>query len=346
MSNSHLTGVVVCVTGGTGSFGTAMVRHLLESDVAQVRIFSRDEDKQDNLRNEIGDNRCKFFIGDIRNVDSVDKVIRGSDYVFHAAALKQVPSCEFFPEEAVATNVLGSKNVIESSLKHEVRSLVCLSTDKAVYPINTMGMTKALMERIAQASARSQPDSRTRIAVTRYGNVMMSRGSVIPRFIAQIQQGLPLTITNPEMTRFLMSLQDSIQLVEYAFLNAESGDLFVRKAPACTMDVLANAIWKLFGKNGTPEIQYIGTRHGEKVYESLLGSEEHSRSIDEDEYFRVPLDTRSLDYGSFFNKGVPKLNLNENTYNSSNTQQLDTQEVIDLLKELPQIQQQLVNWSN
>lgn len=326
---------VVTISGGTGSFGSTMVRHLLSENVKEIRVFSRDENKQDLMRNAINDERVKFILGDVRDPSSVDVAIKGSDYVFHAAALKQVPSCEFFPMQAAATNISGSSNVVESALKHSVKGIVCLSSDKAVYPINAMGMSKALMEKVAQSYARNNPESNTKIAITRYGNVMMSRGSVIPLFIDQISQGKPLTITDSAMTRFMMSLSDSVSLVKYAFTNATSGDLFVRKAPACSVETLATAITRLMGVEGKVEIKNIGTRHGEKLYESLLGTEERARAIDHGDYFRVPLDTRSLDYQIYFEKGSQEVDQNE-AYTSHNTKQLTVEEVVDLVGNLPE----------
>ena len=326
---------VVTISGGTGSFGSTMVRHLLSENVKEIRVFSRDENKQDLMRNAINDERVRFILGDVRDPSSVDVAVKGSDYVFHAAALKQVPSCEFFPMQAAATNISGSSNVVESALKHSVKGIVCLSSDKAVYPINAMGMTKALMEKVAQSYARNNPESNTKIAVTRYGNVMMSRGSVIPLFMDQISQGKPLTITDSAMTRFMMSLSDSVSLVKYAFTNATSGDLFVRKAPACSVETLATAITRLMGVEGKVEIKNIGTRHGEKLYESLLGTEERSRAIDHGDYFRVPLDTRSLDYQIYFEKGIQEADQNE-AYTSHNTKQLTVEEVVELVGNLPE----------
>jgi len=336
--NNPLKSSVVTITGGTGSFGSTMVKHLLIEGVAEIRVFSRDETKQDQMRNDFSDERIKFFIGDVREQSSVDLAIKGADYVFHAAALKQVPSCEFFPMQAAATNVTGSSNVLETALKNEVKGIVCLSSDKAVYPINAMGMTKALMEKVAQSFARNNPESKTKIAITRYGNVMMSRGSVIPLFLNQIRQGKPLTITDPLMTRFMMSLDDSVGLVKYAFTHANTGDLFVRKAPACSVETLATAVIRLLSLEGKVEIQTIGTRHGEKLYESLLGTEERSRAIDCGEYFKVPLDTRSLDYQAFFERGRSELPSND-AYNSHNTHQLSVDEVVELIEGLPEFHQ-------
>ena len=333
--NNPLKSSVIAITGGTGSFGSTMVKHLLGEGVAEIRVFSRDETKQDLMRNEFRDERIRFIIGDVREQSSVDLAIKGADYVFHAAALKQVPSCEFFPMQAAATNVTGSANVLESALKNEVKGIVCLSSDKAVYPINAMGMTKALMEKVAQSYARNYSETNTRIAITRYGNVMMSRGSVIPLFLNQIRQGKPLTITDPLMTRFMMSLEDSVNLVKYAFTNANSGDLFVRKAPACTVETLATAIARLLNLEGKVKFQNIGTRHGEKLYETLLGTEERTRAIDRGDYYQVPLDTRSLDYQVFFDKGRDELPSTD-AYTSHNTQQLSVNEVVELVKGLPE----------
>ena len=328
---------VITITGGTGSFGTTMVRRLLQENVAEIRIFSRDENKQDLMRGIFKDSRTKYIIGDVRDPSSVDVAIKGSDFIFHAAALKQVPSCEFFPMQATATNIIGSSNVIDSALKHDVKGIVCLSSDKAVYPINAMGMTKALMEKVAQSFARNFPKSNTKIAITRYGNVMMSRGSVIPLFLNQIHRGIPVTITNPDMTRFMMSLDDSVNLVKYAFTNATTGDIFVKKAPACNVQTLATAIAKLLGKEKSLKINNIGIRHGEKLFESLLGTEERSRSIDHGDYFRVPLDGRSLDYQVYFEKGQRSAGEN-NAYTSQNTHQLNVEEVVNLISGLPEFE--------
>lgn len=332
---NSLESAVVTISGGTGSFGSTMVRHLLKENVKEIRVFSRDENKQDAMRTSIKDERVRFILGDVRDFSSVDVAVKGADYVFHAAALKQVPSCEFFPMQAAATNVSGSANVVESALKNQVKGIVCLSSDKAVYPINAMGMSKALMEKVAQSYARNFPESATKIAITRYGNVMMSRGSVIPLFIDQILQGKPLTITDASMTRFMMSLNDSVSLVKYAFSNATSGDLFVRKAPACTVGTLAVAITRIMGVESKIEIQNIGARHGEKLYESLLGTEERERAIDHGDYFRVPLDTRSLDYQIYFEKGQGQIE-QQSSYTSHNTTQLTVEDVVDLVSGLPE----------
>jgi len=328
-----LDNAVVTITGGTGSFGSTMVKRLLASKIQEVRIFSRDENKQDLMRNELQDERLRFFIGDVRDFTSINAAIKSSDFVFHAAALKQVPSGEFFPEQVVATNILGSSNVLNAAVNNGVKTVVCLSTDKAVYPINAMGMSKALMEKVSFSIARSNPEHQTTIAVTRYGNVMMSRGSVIPLFLEQIAANRPLTITNPLMTRFLMSLSESVELVEHAFTSAKSGDLFVKKAPAATIETLVEALKVITGKSKI-ETRIIGTRHGEKEYESLLGSEERARSEDQGEYFRVPLDTRSLDYQIFFEKGLTS-QLDE-PYTSHNTKRLNVEEVVQLIQKLPE----------
>jgi UDP-glucose 4-epimerase len=328
------SGATVLITGGTGSFGSTMTRRLLRQDVKEVRILSRDEAKQDDLRRNLGDSRARFYVGDVRDFGSVANAMRGVDLVFHAAALKQVPSCEFFPAQAVRTNVDGSHNVIEAAGAAGVRSVVCLSTDKAVYPINAMGMSKALMEKTAQAFARNNPGSQTIVSVVRYGNVMYSRGSVIPLFVEQIRQGRPLTLTDPDMTRFLMSLDEAVDLVEYAFAHAEAGDLFVRKAPASTVRDLAVAVATVLGVD--PQLRTIGTRHGEKLYETLLSREEMVKAEDMGEYFRVPLDVRSLDYGLYFDEG-DKQQAQVDDYHSHNARQLDAGEVAALLKTLPEI---------
>jgi UDP-glucose 4-epimerase len=330
---------VVLVTGGTGSFGSTMARYLLSKDVEEVRIFSRDEAKQDALRHAISDSRVRFYLGDTRDSETVERVIRGSNLVFHAAALKQVPSAEFFPLEAVKTNINGSANVLRSAIENQVSGVVCLSTDKAVYPINAMGMSKALMEKTAMAFARDYQDSATTISVTRYGNVMYSRGSVIPLFISQIRSGKPVTITDPTMTRFLMSLAESVDLVEYAFENAQTGDLFVRKAPASTIEVLAEALIEMFG-DGSSSIQNIGFRHGEKLYESLLSVEERVKAEDRGDYFRVPLDARDLNYSVFFEEGEQRPQELE-SYTSHNTARLDLDGVKQLLLTIPEVRTEL-----
>ena len=334
MSNVFKSSVVT-ITGGTGSFGSTMVKHLLTQNVEKVRVFSRDETKQDQMRKDFRDERLQFIIGDVRDIYSVESAIEGADYVFHAAALKQVPTCEFFPLQAVATNVTGSANVITSAIKYKTKSIVCLSSDKAVYPINAMGISKAMMEKVAQAFARNNQDTQTKIAITRYGNVMMSRGSVIPLFLDQIRKGESITVTNPLMTRFMMSLNDSIELVKYAFKNTSSGDLFIKKAPACTVETLVEALSQIMEVKGKPNIRYIGTRHGEKEFESLMAGEERFRAIDKGEYFQIPLDTRSLDYQAFFSKGSQE-GTTQGPYTSHNTQQLTVDATAKLVKELPE----------
>jgi UDP-N-acetylglucosamine 4,6-dehydratase len=328
----------VLVTGGTGSFGSTMVRRLLQTDVDEIRIFSRDEAKQDAMRRELADGRVKFHVGDVRDQRSVEDAVHGVRHIFHAAALKQVPSCEFFPLQAVQTNVHGTDNVIRAAQRAGVQSVVCLSTDKAVYPVNAMGISKAMMEKVAQAHARNWSDSGTIVSITRYGNVMYSRGSVIPVFVKQIKEGKPLTITDPGMTRFLMSLEDSVDLVQYAFDNARPGDTFVRKAPASTIGDLAVALASLFGTDD-PDLRVIGTRHGEKLYESLLGREEREKAEDRGDYYSVPLDARSLEYELFFDEGE-RIAVDED-YHSHNTERLDVDGVKRLLLTLPEIRREL-----
>ena len=331
---SSLNSAKVIVTGGTGSFGATMVGHLLMENVDEIRVFSRDENKQDQMRKEFDDVRLKFILGDVRDSSSVEGAIKGCNFVFHAAALKQVPSCEFFPMQAVATNVMGSSNVLESSMKFNVDTVVCLSSDKAVYPINAMGMTKALMEKVAQSYSRNSPMMKTRVVITRYGNVMMSRGSVIPLFLDQIRNNKPITITNSEMTRFMMSLDDSVNLVKHAFTSSSSGDLFVKKAPACSVGVLAEAVVRIMGAEDRIQINSIGTRHGEKLFESLLSVEERVRAVDQGDFFKIPLDTRSLDYQAFFEKGQNLSVNSQESYNSHNTNRLSVDEVVNLISNL------------
>lgn len=337
------TDTPVLVTGGTGSFGTTLIDHLLSRGCPEIRVLSRDETKQDAMRNRLGGNSAvRFFLGDVRSRASVDRAMSGVHLVFHAAALKQVPSCEFFPLEAVATNVLGSSNVVESAVAHEVGSVVLLGTDKAVYPINTMGMTKALMEKIGQAEARALlRDGRpTKICMTRYGNVLCSRGSVVPRFIEQIKRGERLTITEPTMTRFLLLLTAAVDLVELAWDCGENGDVFVRKAPACTVEDLAQAIQNIFGRDvGTKR---IGVRHGEKLHETLATQAELRRAEDLGDYFRIRMDEGDLDYASYFSEGDPNDAPFED-YSSNNTKQLGVSEVESLLLGLPQIQAALAS---
>ena len=337
--SSSFAGKTVLITGGTGSFGSTMAAHALKNGVEELRIFSRDEAKQDAMRHSIGDKRVKYIIGDTRDEQSVSRAMRGVNLVFHAAALKQVPSAEFFPLQAVKTNINGSANVLRSAVDSNVASVVCLSTDKAVYPINAMGMSKALMEKTAQAFARDFQDSDTTISITRYGNVMYSRGSVIPLFISQIRNGGPVTITDPEMTRFLMSLSESVDLVEHAFSNAETGDLFVRKSPACTIQQLAEVLCDLFG-NSAVEKRILGFRHGEKLYESLLSVEERANAIESDAYFRIPLDSRDLNYEHYFSQGSSRDESLE-AYTSHNTTRLSHAELRSKLLSLPELESNL-----
>ena len=329
------------VTGGTGSFGKAMVNRLLDTKVKEIRIFSRDELKQELMRIDYNNPRLNFYIGDVRDRDSVDNVMKGVDYVFHAAALKQVPSCEFFPMQAVLTNIIGGHNVIESAIANKVKSLVCLSTDKAVYPINAMGMTKSLMEKVAQAVARTNASDNTTVSCVRYGNVMCSRGSVIPLFIDQIKHGKPLTLTVPEMTRFLLPLRDSVDLVLFAFSHARPGDIFVKKAPACSLQDLAVALKNIF-KSNVP-IKVIGIRHGEKLYETLVTKEEIVRADDMGDYYRISLDDRNLNYALYFTKGDKK-EMQLEDYHSHNTKQLHVKQVEKLLLSLPEVQEELKGW--
>ena len=328
---------IVLVTGGTGSFGQTMVDHLLNNDggITEIRVLSRDEWKQDEMRNRIRDERVKYYIGSVRDRNSVDSAMAGVDLVFHAAALKQVPSCEFFPMEAVATNVTGSHHVIESAVAHRAKSVVCLGTDKAVEPVNAMGMTKALMEKVAQSAARRPDTADTVISSVRYGNVMCSRGSVIPLFIRQIQAGEPLTITNPEMTRFMLPLRDSVALVELAFQRARPGDIFVKKAPACTVATLAEALQQLFEKR--VKVKVIGTRHGEKVHETLASAEELRRAEDLGDYYRIRMDARDLNYAKFFTEGDLDDHDVSKDYTSGNTEQLDVEGTKKLLLSLPEV---------
>jgi UDP-glucose 4-epimerase len=335
-------GVAGCralITGGTGSFGQTMVGHLLDRDAAEVRVFSRDEAKQDAMRREIGDERVRYHIGDVRDPDSVRRAVRGVDFVFHAAALKQVPSCEFFPLEAVRTNVLGSATVIDAAEAAGVRSVVMLSTDKAVAPVNAMGMTKGLMEKVAQAHARDKPSSATTVSCVRYGNVMYSRGSVIPLFIEQIRAGQAPTVTDPAMTRFLMSLPESVALVEHAFAHARPGDVFIRKAAAGTVEDLAVALCQLFG---APEkIEILGVRHGEKRHETLASREELARAEDFGEYLRVPVDCRDLNYALYVCDGDPS-GMAGTDFTSANARRLAVPEIVALLRALPQVRAELV----
>lgn len=323
------SGKVLLITGGTGSFGRATVRRFLDTDIAEIRVFSRDEKKQDDMRKHFGNAKLKFYLGDVRDRLSVERAMRGADYCFHAAALKQVPSCEFHPMEAVRTNVLGTENVLEAAISAGLKRVVCLSTDKAVYPINAMGISKALMEKVMVAASRNLDPSRTVICGTRYGNVMASRGSVIPLFVDQIRAGEPITLTDPAMTRFMMTLEDAVELVLYAFENGRNGDIFVQKAPAATVAVLAEAVKSVLGRDGHP-VREIGTRHGEKLFEALLSREELATAIDEGGYFRVPADARDLNYSKFVEEGEKRLNRTED-YNSHNTERLDVEGMKALL---------------
>jgi len=327
------------ITGGTGSFGNAVLKRFLnDKQFSEIRIFSRDEKKQHDMRVQYNDDRIKFYIGDIRDKSSIDSAMRGVDYVFHAAALKQVPSCEFFPMEAVKTNVFGSENVLQSALVNKVKNMILLSTDKAVYPINAMGISKALSEKVMIAKSRIAQEH-TIMSGTRYGNVMASRGSVIPLFIEQIKQGKPITITDPLMTRFMMSLDDAVELVWFAFNNAKSGDIFVQKAPAATVYTLAIALKELY-KSDSP-IEIIGTRHGEKLFETLVSREEMAKAEDLGNYYRIPADNRDLNYGRFYTEGEVKISKLED-YTSSNTSLLDVGEMKELLLKLPIIQKDLI----
>jgi UDP-glucose 4-epimerase len=334
---------IIMITGGTGTFGNAGLRRFLKTDVAQIRIFSRDEKKQDDMRNEYRDPRLKFYIGDVRSLESISAAMEGVDYVFHAAALKQVPSCEFYPLEAIKTNSLGADNVLTAAIAAGVKRVVVLSTDKAVYPINAMGMSKALMEKIMVAKARLCNPEKTILCGTRYGNVMASRGSVIPLFISQIKEGKPITITDPNMTRFMMTIDDAIDLVLYAFENAQPGDIFVQKAPAATIATLASALKKLF-KADNP-IKTIGTRHGEKLYETLLTREEVAKAEDLGKYYRIPMDDRDLNYGLYFTEGKAEVSLKED-YNSHNTYRLKEDELIELLLKVDYVRKELEDWNN
>ena len=332
---------VFLVTGGTGSFGTTVTEHLLKKGCAEIRVFSRDEAKQDKMRTKyMQDSRVKFYIGDIRDYDSIHRATIGVNYIFHAAALKQVPSCEFFPMQAVMTNVTGSDNVIKAAITNGVSKVVCLSTDKAVYPVNAMGISKALMEKVAQSYARQE--SKTTICCVRYGNVMYSRGSVIPRFIEQIKNEKPLTITEPTMTRFLMALEESVELVEYAFTHAKQGDIFVKKAPASTVEDLAIAIKQLF--NSELELKTIGIRHGEKLYETLASAEELARSEDLGGFIRISMDDRDLNYEKYFTEGCEN-EVNIQDYHSHNTNRLNVDEVKKVLLTLSNVREEVKSWS-
>ena len=329
------------ITGGTGSFGNAVLKRFLDTDIKEIRIFSRDEKKQDDMRHLYNNPKIKYYIGNVRDLQSVKDAMHGVDYIFHAAALKQVPSCEFFPMEAVRTNVVGTDNVLTAAIEAGVKKVICLSTDKAAYPINAMGTSKAMMEKVFVAKSRTVEPEKTLICGTRYGNVMCSRGSVIPLFIEQIKEGKPLTVTEPSMTRFIMSLEEAVELVVFAFENAQSGDIMVQKAPACTIEVLAQAVKELFHADN--EIKVIGIRHGEKMYETLLTNEECARAIDMGGFFRVPADQRDLNYDLYFKDGDTKrTKLTE--FNSNNTEILDVEGVKKKLLELQYIKDEIAAW--
>ncbi|MBR2375670.1 MAG: polysaccharide biosynthesis protein [Clostridia bacterium] len=342
---SQFTGKTLMITGGTGSFGNAVLDHFLKTDIGEIRVFSRDEKKQDDMRHEFQakmpkeSEKIKFYIGDVRDIQSVRNAMHGVDYIFHAAALKQVPSCEFFPMEAVKTNVIGTDNVLTAAIEEGVKSVICLSTDKAAYPVNAMGITKALEERVAVAKSRTVSPEKTKICCTRYGNVMCSRGSVIPLWIDQIRNGQPITLTDPNMTRFIMSLEEAVDLVLFAFENGESGDILVQKAPACTIQTQAEAVCELFGGDKN-NIRVIGIRHGEKTYETLLTNEECGNAVDMGKFFRVPSDKRGLNYDKYFKDGDKERNpLTE--FNSNNTELLSVEEVKQKLLQLTYIQEEL-----
>jgi UDP-N-acetylglucosamine 4,6-dehydratase len=329
---------VLLITGGTGSFGNAVIKKILNTSIKEIRIFSRDEKKQDDMRKEYSDDKLKLYIGNVRDYDSVHFAMHDVDYVFHAAALKQVPSCEFFPLEAVKTNILGTENVLNAAISHDVQKIIVLSTDKAVYPINAMGMSKALMEKVMAAKSRAVDEKKIVICGTRYGNVIASRGSVIPLFVDQIKEGVPLTITDPNMTRFIMSLEKAIDLVLYAFQNGRAGDIFVQKAPACTIGDLAVAVKEIFGASN--EIKIIGTRHGEKLLETLLNREEMAIAQDLGDYYRISADTRDLNYNKYFIEGEQQISGKED-YTSNNTKILSVEEIKEILLKVDYIQEEL-----
>ncbi|MBO5797473.1 MAG: polysaccharide biosynthesis protein [Clostridia bacterium] len=343
-------GKTLLITGGTGSFGNAVLRRFLQTDIDEIRIFSRDEKKQDDMRHEFQAalpeyaEKIRYYIGDVRNIESIRPAMMGVDYIFHAAALKQVPSCEFFPMEAVRTNIIGTENVLTAAIEAGVKNVICLSTDKAAYPVNAMGTSKAMMEKVIVAKSRTVKPDKTTICCTRYGNVMCSRGSVIPLWIEQIKKGEPITITEPSMTRFIMSLDEAVDLVLFAFQNGESGDILVQKAPACTIGTLAQAVTELFGGK-KEDIKIIGIRHGEKMYETLLTNEECTNAIDMGDFYRVPCDKRGLNYDKYFKQGDVKRNpLSE--FNSNNTAQLTVEEVKAKLLSLSYIRDELDAWNN
>lgn len=345
---NEFSGKTLLITGGTGSFGNAVLNRFLNTDIKEIRVFSRDELKQDNMRHELqakypeASNKVKFYIGDVRDINSIRNAMNNVDYIFHAAALKQVPSCEFFPIEAVKTNVLGTENVLSAAIEAGVKKVVCLSTDKAAYPVNAMGTSKAMMEKVIVAKSRTVDPEKTSIMCTRYGNVLASRGSVVPLFINQINEGNPLTLTEPTMTRFVMTLEEAVDLVLFAFKNGTSGDIFVQKAPACTIDILAKAVKELFhAKN---EIKVIGIRHGEKMYETLLTDEECAHAIDMGDFYRVPADKRDLNYDKYFSEGMVQSKLTQ--FNSNNTKLMDLPAVKEKLLEVPLVREELAKWEN
>ena len=346
--NTIFKNKTLLITGGTGSFGNAVLNRFLDTGIGEIRIFSRDEKKQDDMRHEYqvkypeASNKIKFYIGDVRDLQSVKNAMHGVDYIFHAAALKQVPSCEFFPIEAVKTNVLGTENVLTAAIEAGVKKVICLSTDKAAYPVNAMGTSKAMMEKVIVAKSRTVSPEKTSICCTRYGNVMCSRGSVIPLWIEQIKSGNPITVTEPTMTRFIMSLEEAVELVVFAFQNAESGDIMVQKAPACTIEVQAQAVKELF--HSDDEIKVIGIRHGEKMYETLLTNEECANAVDLGNFYRVPCDKRDLNYDKYFKDGDVERNpLTE--FNSSNTELLNVEQVKEKLLSLKYIRDELEEWN-
>ena len=345
---SLFTNKTLLITGGTGSFGNTVLRRFLETDIGEIRVFSRDEKKQDDMRHEFQQkypevaDKLKFYIGDVRDLQSVKNAMHGVNYIFHAAALKQVPSCEFFPVEAVKTNVLGTDNVLTAAIDEGVECVICLSTDKAAYPVNAMGTSKAMMEKVVVAKSRTVSPEKTKICCTRYGNVLCSRGSVVPLWIEQIREGKPITITEPSMTRFVMSLEEAVDLVLFAFENGESGDILVQKAPACTIEVLAKAVTEIFAPE--TEIKVIGIRHGEKMYETLLTNEECANAVDMGNFYRVPADKRGLNYDKYFNEGNKERNtLTE--FNSNNTDLWNVEQVKEKLLSLTYIQNELANWN-
>jgi UDP-N-acetylglucosamine 4,6-dehydratase len=336
------TDKILLITGGTGSFGNAVLKRFLNTDIKEIRIFSRDEKKQDDMRKRYQHSKIKFHIGDVRDIQSIHNAMYNVDYVFHAAALKQVPSCEFFPLEAVKTNILGTDHVLTAAIQAGVKKIICLSTDKAAYPVNAMGISKAMMEKTFIAKSRMVDPHQTLICGTRYGNVMASRGSVIPLFIEQIKAGKSLTITDPHMTRFMMSLEEAVELVLYAFSHAQNGDIMVQKSPAATIENLAQALLEIFQANNT--MQIIGTRHGEKMYEVLCTKEEAAKAIDMGHFYRIPADNRDLNYGKYLDEGSPKITLTDE-YNSNNTQQLSVADIKEKLLTLPLIQEELLHWT-